>query len=216
MELIIFDCDGTLVDSEVVATEVFTSYWATHGIHITATEFKEKFIGKGNQHPDNVKLFDQMPPHAMEEGDRLWAEALKDSLKPVEGIVEILSEITTPLSVGSNSSLSHVKRSLKTTGLEKFFGENVYSASMVPNSKPAPDLFLHISEIFKVHPKNCIVVEDSPSGVKAAQNAGMRVIGFSGASHFIPSLEERLRNTNPDWFCTSASELKQLLKSLDS
>jgi len=87
------------------------------------------------------------------------------------------------------SSLPHVVRSLKTTGLDKFFGENVYSASQVSNPKPAPDLFLHISDKFKTQPEKCVVIEDSPSGVKAAQNAGMRVIGFSGASHFIPTLE---------------------------
>jgi beta-phosphoglucomutase-like phosphatase (HAD superfamily) len=85
-KLIIFDCDGTLVDSEMVATQVFTKYWATHGVNLTETGFKELFIGKGNLHPDSIELFKKMPAHAMEEGDRLWAEALKENLQPVSGI----------------------------------------------------------------------------------------------------------------------------------
>jgi beta-phosphoglucomutase-like phosphatase (HAD superfamily) len=82
-KLITFDCDGTLVDSEVVATQVFTAYWATHRVQITETEFKETFIGKGNLHPDCAGIFKRMPEHAMEEGDRLWDEALKSNLQAV-------------------------------------------------------------------------------------------------------------------------------------
>lgn len=214
-KLIIFDCDGTLVDSEVVAARVFTSYWATHGVHLTETEFKEKFIGKGNQHPDSIEMFKRMPPYAVVEGDRLWDEALKETLQPVDGMVELISDLRCNLSVGSNSSIGHVKWALKKTGLDQFFGENVFSASLVSNPKPAPDLFLYISKVFGVEPKNCVVVEDSVSGVQAAQSAGMKVIGFSGAKHFVPSLEQRLRTTQPDWFCSNAEELRPLLTQFE-
>jgi len=210
-KLIIFDCDGTLVDSEVVAARVFTAYWATHGVHLTETEFKENFIGKGNHHPDSIEMFKKMPDHAMEEGDRLWDEALKESLKPVSGMIELLSSLKGKLSVGSNSSIEHVNCALKKTGMARFFGENVFSANLVANPKPAPDLFLFISRKFAIEPRNCIVIEDSPSGVQAAKNAGMKVIAFSGAAHFVPSLEQRLKDTRPDWFCTNTEKLKELL-----
>ncbi|MBC87378.1 MAG: hypothetical protein CL677_09395 [Bdellovibrionaceae bacterium] len=213
MELIIFDCDGTLVDSESIAAKVLPQYWATQGVHVTATEFKERFIGKSNDHPDCVQFFDQMPPQVVEEGDRLWSEALKEQLEPVEGMFELLSSLSLPLCVGSNSSLPHVKHSLKKTGLDVFFGDNVYSARQVANPKPAPDLFLHISQTHNTHPEKCVVIEDSTAGVKAAQNAGIPVVGFSGAAHFVPSLEDKLRETEPDWFCSSTKELDTLLHS---
>lgn len=214
MDLIIFDCDGTLVDSEVTAARVFTSYWATHGVHLTEDEFKERFIGKGNYHPDSIEIFNKMPPFAMEEGDRLWDEALKKELQPVVGMSELLESLSHLLSVGSNSSLLHVKKSLKKTGLDSFFGDNVFSAQNVLNPKPAPDLFLHIASTLDVVTKNCVVIEDSPSGIMAAKNAGMKVIGFSGAAHFTPSLEKRLRKAGPNWFCTTTEELKILLMKL--
>jgi beta-phosphoglucomutase-like phosphatase (HAD superfamily) len=210
-KLVIFDCDGTLVDSEVVAAKVFTSYWATHGVYLTELEFKEKFIGKGNHHPDSIDLFKRMPPHAIEEGDRRWDEALRDSLLSVNGMIELLSSLKCNLSVGSNSSIEHITRALNQTGLARFFGENVFSASSVANPKPAPDLFLHIARFFNISRENCIVVEDSVSGVRAARNAGMKVIAFSGAAHFVPSMEERLKEEGPDWICSNTRELGLLL-----
>jgi HAD superfamily hydrolase (TIGR01509 family) len=204
------------VDSEVVATRVFTAYWATHGVHLTETEFKETFIGKGNLHPDCVEIFKRMPEHVLEEGDRLWRDALKKTLQPVCGMIELVSSLKCNLSVGSNSSIEHVNWALEKTGLAKFFGKNVFSASLVPNPKPAPDLFLHISKTQEIAPKNCIVIEDSVSGVQAAKSAGMSVIAFSGASHFVPSLEQRLKDTRPDWFCTNTAELKTLLSNFES
>ena len=215
-KLIIFDCDGTLVDSEVLAARVFTAYWATHGVHLTETEFKETFIGKGNEHPDCVEIFKKMPDHVVDEGDRLWDEALKESLQPVRGMIELVSSLKANLSVGSNSSIGHVNRALKKTGLDRFFGENVFSSSLVPNPKPAPDLFLYISKAFKIEPRNCIVIEDSVSGVQAAQNAGMKVIAFSGAAHFVPSLEKMLIDTRPDWHCANTDELKNLLNQFEA
>jgi len=215
MKLIIFDCDGTLVDSEVIATRVFTSFWATHGVHIADDEFKLRFIGKGNSHPDNIDLFEKMPPHAYEEGDRLLDEALEKDLEAVKGMNELLSGLTKKLCVSSNSRLSYVKAALQKTNLHEYFGERVFSAKDRPNPKPAPDLFLHIAKVLEVPPKDCIVIEDSPSGVKGAQNAGMPVIGFTGAAHFIPELEERLQKTKPDWLCSTTDELKSLLKQFE-
>lgn len=216
MSLFIFDCDGTLVDSEVIATKVFTTYWATHGIAMTNDEFKTRFIGKGSSHPDNILIFSQMPHYAEEEGDRLLEEALQTELQAVIGMFDMLSGLSRTLCVGSNSRLNYVNAALKRTGLDKFFGNRVFSAHDVSHPKPAPDLFLHISKILGVIARDCVVIEDSPSGVKAAQVAGMRVIGFSGAAHFVPVLEKRLRETEPDWFCTSTDELGRLLKQLES
>ncbi|MDC1174110.1 HAD-IA family hydrolase [Bacteriovoracaceae bacterium] len=212
-KLIIFDCDGTLVDSEVIATQVFTAYWATHGVVMTETEFKEKFIGTGSNAPVVIENLSKMPAHADEEGDALLDEALSKYLTAVDGISTLLSSLNFEMCVASNSSLKYVKKALIKTKLTSYFGEKVFSSEQVDNPKPAPDLFIHASSVCGYQIEDCIVVEDSVSGVRAAQNANMKVIGFSGAGHFIPSLEEKLKAVNPDWFCSTTSELHELLNS---
>ncbi|WP_372654325.1 HAD family hydrolase [Halobacteriovorax sp.] len=214
-KLIIFDCDGTLVDSEVIATQFFTKYWATHGVFYTEDEFKETFIGTGRTAEVVVNNFAKMPAHADEEGRALFHEAIKKDLQVIEGIPELLSSLKTDMCVASNSPLNYVKGALAKTQIDSYFGEFVFSAEQVVNPKPAADLFLHAASTCGHHPKDCIVVEDSVSGVLAAKNANMKVIGFTGAGHFIPSLENRLKELNPDWFCSSTDELKILLSSFE-
>jgi len=98
--------------------------------------------------------------------------------------------------------------------LDTFFGKNVFSAYQIPNPKPAPDLFLHILETLEIVAENCIVIEDSESGVKAAQNAGIKVVAFTGASHFTKTTIEKTKSYNPDWHCSNANELSDLLGAL--
>ncbi|MCA9487099.1 MAG: HAD family phosphatase [Nanoarchaeota archaeon] len=212
-KLVIFDCDGTLVDSEVIATKVFTRYWATHGVNFTEDEFKEKFIGTGKNAPIVIETFSKMPEYANEEGDRLLDEELERNLCAVEGMVELVSELSNDICVASNSSLNYVKSALKKTKLDVCFNQNVFSAEQVKNPKPSPDLFLFACSELGYEPYDCIVIEDSVSGIKAAQNANMKVISFSGAAHFVPSLERNLKLANATWHCSSVSELKHLLLS---
>ncbi len=214
-KLIIFDCDGTLIDSEVIATKVFPAYWAEHGVNITELEFKEKFIGKGNKHPDVIELHKLMPEYVMEEGDRLWQQSLESNLQPVSGMLELIKKLKCKIAVGSNSSLQHVKWALGKTGLAPFFKENVFSANQVANAKPSPDLFLHIANEQGVALENCIVIEDSVSGVNAAQAAGIKVVAFSGAEHFTPTLEQRLIDTQPDYFISNIDDLNKLFVELN-
>jgi HAD superfamily hydrolase (TIGR01509 family) len=213
-KLIIFDCDGTLVDSEVIASKVFPSYWATHGVHFSENEFKEKFIGTGKSAPIVIETFSKMPDYANEEGDRILDEELSKHLCAVDGIPKLIESLGWGVCVASNSSLQYVKKALAKTKLDLSFGENIFSAEQVNNPKPAPDLFLYVANKLKVSPSECVVVEDSVSGVMAAKNANMSVVGFSGAGHFVPSLEKQLRETKPDWFCTSVGELESLLRKI--
>ncbi len=210
-KLIIFDCDGTLVDSEVIATKVYIKYWGSHGVHFTENEFKEKFIGVGANSPIIKETFSKMPVNAKEEGDKILHKELQKNLTAVEGMTKLVSALKQDICVASNSSLNYVKAALNKTKLDRYFGEHVYSAEQVKNPKPAPDLFLHASSEFGYEPQDCLVIEDSPSGVKAAQNANMQVISFSGAAHFIPSLEENLKNLGANWHCSNINELGELL-----
>ncbi len=213
-KLVIFDCDGTLVDSEVIATKVFTNYWATHGVVYSENEFKETFIGTGRTAKVVVDNLSKMPSCADKEGRALLDEAISKNLEEVRGMSNLLSSLKLEKCVASNSPLKYVKDALHKTGLSSYFGESVFSADQVPNPKPSPDLFLHAASVCGFNPKDCIVVEDSVSGVMAAMKADMKVIGFSGAGHFIPSLEDRLKELKPTWLCSSTNELQQLLNSL--
>jgi len=210
-KLIIFDCDGTLVDSEVIACEVLPTYWKTHGVHFSEEEFKEKIIGTGSNAPIILEIFSKMPPHAKEEGDQLLMKAIKENLTAVNGIKELLSGLKYNVCVASNSSIAHVESALKTTKLDSFFGDNYFSADQVKNPKPAPDLFLYAADQLNFSPKNSIVIEDSVSGIKAAQSAKIPVVAFTGAKHFTQNLKNRLEKTNPDWFCSTTKELENLL-----
>ena len=213
-KLVIFDCDGTLVDSEVIASKVYPQYWATHGVFFSEDEFKEKFIGTGHDAEIVKETFSRMPDFAKAEGERLLDQALAKELTAVDGIKEILLKLAVEKCVASNSSLSYVKQALNKTELSHHFGDKVFSAEQVENPKPAADLFLHACSTLGFETKNTFVVEDSPSGVRAAQNASIKVIGFSGAGHFTSSLEARLEATNPDYFCRSVLELENLLVEL--
>lgn len=216
MELIIFDFDGTLVDSEAVAVKVFIKHWAGFGVHFTEDEFKANFIGTPKEAEINVTTFARMPPHAWDEGNELFEKALETELEAVKGIETILASLKTKKSVASNSSLNYVKKALKQTKLNHYFEDRVFSAEQVRRPKPHPDLFLHVAETLNADPKKCIIVEDSPTGIRAAQSAGIPVIAFTGAAHFIPKLAATLKALNPTHFCNTAQELHQLLTRLES
>jgi HAD superfamily hydrolase (TIGR01509 family) len=211
--LVIFDCDGTLVDSEIIACRVFTSYWSTFGVHFTDQEFKELFIGTGKDAPIVIETFLRMPAHVPVTGDQLLAEALRFELQPVAGIVDILDSLEDEICVASNSSSGYVAEALKLCNLTQYFSAKIFSSHDVARPKPAPDVFLAAAHRLGFSSAECLVIEDSPSGIRAAQVAGMAVIGFAGASHFTPALAQRLSALNPDWFCATTDDLRRVLHS---
>jgi len=128
----------------------------------------------------------------------------------------LLSDLPHAACVASNSSLGYVQRALQKTGLDRYFGEHVFSAHQIGVSKPAPDLFLHAAGSMGYEARNCLVVEDSPSGVLAAQRAGMRVVGFTGAAHFNTVLRDRLNAAHADVYCSSVAELRREIAQFSS
>jgi HAD superfamily hydrolase (TIGR01509 family) len=106
----------------------------------------------------------------------------RNELKPIDGIGETIDALDIPCCVASSSQVERIELSLSVTGLISKL-PHIFSASMVKNGKPAPDLFLHAAREMQVEPKNCVVVEDSPAGIEAAKAAGMRVFAFTGGSH---------------------------------
>lgn len=210
-KLIIFDCDGTLVDSEVIASEVFPAVWSEMGLTMSADFFLTNFVGTGSDAEIVKTTMAKLPPNAMEIADLKFDEELRKRLQPVRGIKELLTDLVHDMCVASNSSPGYVIGALASTGLLPFFNDRVFSARQLARPKPAPDVFLHSAKTLGYSPKDCIVIEDSRSGILAAKNANMKVIGFLGGLHFNQALREKLYEAQADFYCSEVSELRRHL-----
>lgn len=209
--LIIFDCDGTLVDSEVIASEVFPKVWSSMGLGMTTDYFVSNFVGIGSDAEIIKKTMALLPPNAMEIADKQFEEELKKRLQPVDGMPELLAELQHEICVASNSSLPYVVDALKLTGLYKHFHEKVFSSKLLPLPKPAPDVFLHAAKTLGFEPTDCIVIEDSRSGIVAAKNANMKVIAYMGGLHFNSVLKQKLLSAGADYYYSNISDLRKHL-----
>jgi HAD superfamily hydrolase (TIGR01509 family) len=182
-DLVIFDCDGVLVDSERIAVRVDAQVMSALGCAFTEAEIIERFVGcSREQHTALVeaRLGRPLDPDWHAEFRHLYLAAFDAELAAVDGIVAALAEIPEPWCVASNSSREGVERNLKLVGLHDRFAGRVFSANDVARGKPAPDLFLHAAREMGTDPARCVVVEDSPYGVRAARAAGMRAFGYIG------------------------------------
>jgi HAD superfamily hydrolase (TIGR01509 family) len=181
-ELVIFDCDGVLVDSERIAVRIEVQVGAELGWPLTAEEVVEKFVGRSNK--SIGALIDARLPGTsaawQERYEALHREAVDRELVAVEGIHEALAGISLPTCVASSGSHEKMRHTLGHTGLYAHFEGRIFSATEVEHGKPAPDLFLHAARRMGVAPAACVVVEDSKYGVQAARSAGMRAFGFAG------------------------------------
>ena len=185
-ELVIFDCDGVLVDSEPLAREIIGEMLAELGWSLTPDEIVEKFVGRSvrsNTATIEAHLGRPLPVGWLDELlTRVWA-AHDAHLGPVDGIGEALAGIDAlglTTCVATSGSHDKTEHSLRHVGLYEYFAGRVFSASEVPHGKPAPDLFLHAAATIGVAPAACVVIEDSQYGAQAARAAGMRCIGYSG------------------------------------
>jgi HAD superfamily hydrolase (TIGR01509 family) len=180
--LVIFDCDGVLVDSEPIANRVFARMLAGQGLVLTDAQMDELFLGRTMAHCLVLaaeQLGRSLPEDFEVEHDRLLFEALAAELVPVPGVRQVLDAVASPFCVASNGSPDKVRFSLGQVGLLPRFEGRMFSAAEVARGKPAPDLYLHAARRMGVAPAGCVVVEDSPAGVAAGVAAGMRVLGFA-------------------------------------
>ncbi|MEV6163923.1 HAD family hydrolase [Streptomyces sp. NPDC052052] len=181
-ELVIFDCDGVLVDSEPIAVRISVEVGAELGWPLTADEVLEKFVGRSNASVGEL-IEARLPGRSalwQERFEHLHREAVDTELVAVDGIHEALDALTLPTCVASSGSHEKMRHTLGHTGLHSRFEGRIFSASEVAHGKPAPDLFLHAARRMGVDPAACVVVEDSKYGVQAARSAGMRSLGYAG------------------------------------
>ncbi len=182
-ELVIFDCDGVLVDSEPIAIRVDVEMFAEVGMTVSEQEVIERFVGRSPELLAQAvqERLGYPPPDDWEErGERRLRRAFEAELQPVPGIRDALERISLPACVASSSPPERLRFKLELTGLYERFAGQIFSASAVANGKPAPDLFLYAARQMGVDPSDCVVVEDSRFGVQAARAAGMDVLGYAG------------------------------------
>ncbi|RWC29058.1 HAD family phosphatase [Mesorhizobium sp.] len=214
---IIFDCDGVLVDSEPLAARAYERVYEKHGMPGVNTSIIAQCIGM-KQSDIITKIRDltghQFPPAA--DGD-IWAETkvlFSEELKPTSGITAFLRTLAGDRCVASSSSVERINHSLAVTGLARFFGDAIYSSSMVKNGKPAPDIFLFAAEKMDARPADCIVIEDSPFGIQGAVAAGMTAIGYTGGGHTYAEHAARLTAAGADFVCADWHEVSRQLAGL--
>jgi HAD superfamily hydrolase (TIGR01509 family) len=185
-DLIVFDCDGVLVDSERLSIRVDAMFLDRLGWPMSEAEIVERFVGRSDADMRAVieeHLGGPIPADIDEEFDRLYRETFEAELAPVDGIVEALDAIAAAgitICVASSGGHAKIRRSLELTGLTQYFGDRIFSATEVAHGKPAPDLFLHAASRMGAAPSRCAVIEDSAFGVDAAIAAGMQAFAYAG------------------------------------
>ena len=185
-DLIIFDCDGVLVDSEVLSCRCLSEVLAGYGISLGLDQALDLFLGRSMTAVlDHYKTIGRLDPERFSAELRAGVRAaFLSALCPIEGVSSVLEGLQIPHCVASSSDVDRISFSLSLTGLASHFDGRLYTSQMVERGKPAPDLFLHAAERMQADPSRTLVIEDSISGVRAGKAAGMTVWGFVGGSHY--------------------------------
>jgi HAD superfamily hydrolase (TIGR01509 family) len=214
-KLVIFDCDGVLVDSEPLAAEAYERVYEKHGMSGVGTDIIAQCIGM--KQADIIVKIKELTGHAFPDHahDDIWAETKQlftEKLAETEGLRHFLDALPLTRCVASSSSLERIHHSLEITGLAPYFGTSIYSSSMVKRGKPAPDIFLHAAEKMGADPSRCVVIEDSPLGVEGAVAAKMTAIGYTGGGHTYDGHGERLKSRGAVAACASWDAVRDELR----
>lgn len=212
--LVIFDCDGVLVDSEIVAARVLARELSAIGLAISAPECLARYTGLSMHavvHRIEQECGRSLPADFLERVRAADAAAFATELRPVAGVREVVEALVHTKCIASSGRLAKMRFTLSLTDLLGFFAPHLFSAEMVKRGKPAPDLFLYAAERIGFAPEHCIVIEDSEAGVRAAVAAGMPVLGFAGASHCVPSHPALLHAAGALRVFTQMVDLPELL-----
>ena len=210
-ELIIFDCDGVLIDSEIVVCRLVGEEFTRLGYPITLEQVIDRFAGRPER--EMIAEIEQdwgraVPAEYFERIRELVTEAYATELRAIAGVADVLERIQIPICVASSSYPEKLKLGLETAGLYERFGPNLVSASWVAQGKPAPDVFIYAAGWMRTPIAHCVVIEDSIPGTRAARSAGMRVFGFTGGSHCPPGHGERLREAGAEQIFNSFEDLE--------
>jgi len=196
LDHLICDCDGVLVDSEVIADRMIVQTLAATFPHIDFESVAKTAFGQQTSRflaGLETRFGITMPDNFLDTIEHNIEADLAQSLTPINGVRDALQKVSLPAAVVSNSRLERVRSSLERAALTDLFGDRVFSAEQVARPKPYPDVYLHAARTLGVEPARCVVVEDSVSGLNAARTAGMKTIAFVGASHIPSGYADALR-----------------------
>jgi HAD superfamily hydrolase (TIGR01509 family) len=212
---LIFDCDGVLIDSEILAAQAMVGALNDHRIPITVNEYLTNCTGKtfSGLKIDLSKEYSVVLPDDFVRLVTENMEALKlQKLKPIQGMLDLLNKVRDiPKAVVSNSDLSQIKSSLTQVGAMHHFETNMFSSEQVQNPKPSPEIYHYAAVKIGIDPKNCLVVEDSISGATAAYSAGMNVVGLLAGSHIVEGHRDRLKDIGIEMIASSTKELEGII-----
>ena len=195
-DLVIFDCDGVLVDSEVISCRAHAETLSRHGYPITPDQVLDRFLGVSDREARltvEAELGRTLPADFESEVKQATLQFYAGDLRAISFVAEAIDAINLPKCVASSGTPEKIRHGLTCAGLYDGLAPHIFSASQVKRGKPAPDLFLFAAEQMRASPGRCLVVEDSVPGITGARAAGMTVLGFHGGSHCRPGYAETLR-----------------------
>ncbi|NBC13207.1 MAG: HAD-IA family hydrolase [Gammaproteobacteria bacterium] len=218
IDLVIFDCDGVLVDSEPLSLRCLVDALGRIGERIDPETAQERFLGISTASMCaqlEAERGAPLPEGFLDDLRRSVFNAFAAELVPVDGITRLIDRLSVRRCVASSSTPERIRHALRVTGLIGRLEPHLYSATMVARGKPAPDLFLHAARGMGIDPASCVVVEDSVAGVTAAAAAGMTVIGFTGGSHLDHATHgPALAEAGAGFVCPSSGVLELRLAQL--
>lgn len=211
---ILFDCDGVLIDTEIVAAEVVSGWLNTQGMNITVDDFILNYTGKTFTDIIGILKAEKYLPESLDTLTIVPTldRGIKDNMRPINGVHQMLASIKTPVSAVSNSAKDYVLEALDMLQVGEQFGGRVFSAEMVPKGKPNPAVYELALETLGLNKEEVIVVEDSVAGVTASVGAGLKTIGYLGGSHIRAGHAETLEALGTSGLATNYDELLEYLQ----
>jgi HAD superfamily hydrolase (TIGR01509 family) len=196
VDLVIFDCDGVLVDSEVISCRAHAAMLTRHGYPITADQVLKRFLGVSDREARmavEAELGRSLPDDFEAQMNQAALQRYADDLRTIPHVDEAIAAISLPKCVASSGTPEKIRHGLSCARLYDLLAPNIFSATQVKRGKPAPDLFLFAAGQMQASPARCVAIEDSVPGISGALAAGMTVLGFHGGSHCRPGYADTLR-----------------------
>ncbi len=218
-DLVIFDCDGVLVDSEVISCRAHAETLTRHGYPVTPEEVLARFLGVSDREARQIvedEIGRRLPVDFEAEVKQATLQFYAGDLKAISHVGETIAALGLPACVASSGTPEKIHHGLTCTGLYDLLAPHIFSASQVRRGKPAPDLFLFAAERMNAVPERCLVIEDSIPGIIGARAAGMTVLGFHGGSHCQPDHAETLRAAGALLTFGDMRQLPDLIEQIDA
>jgi beta-phosphoglucomutase-like phosphatase (HAD superfamily) len=217
VDLVIFDCDGVLVDSEVISCRVHAETLTRHGYPITADQVLVRFLGVSDREARQTiesEMGRLLPQDFEAQIGHAALQRYASELTAIRYVGEAIDAIGVPKCVASSGTHEKIRHGLTCAGLYDRLAPDIFSATQVERGKPAPDLFLFAAERMHATPARCVVIEDSVPGIKGARAAGMTVLGFHGGSHCRPGYGETLKNAGATFTFDDMRQLPDLIAQI--